>query len=126
MQINFLEKFKRKDNTVIDMTIRDDVRVKYHGRGRSGLGTMAIGVGVVGWLVFAFLIHQVRHGGYAPSRGAMLALCDAVLAVFGLVLSGRGLRENNVYYLAALIGAVLNGFLLITYIVLFLMGVALS
>lgn len=116
---------KRTDNSVIGTPLKEK-KVKYRGRGRSGLGTMAIVVGVFGWIIFVVMLHRVRTGAATVERGAVLAMLDAVLGIFGVVLSGRGLRENNVYYLAALTGALLNGLLVITYLVLILVGAALG
>ena len=116
---------KRAGDSVIGTPLKEK-KVRYRGRGRSGLGTMAIVIGTFGWLIFVVMLHRVRTGAASVRQGAVLAVLDAVLGLFGLVLSGRGLRENNVYYLAALAGALLSGLLVVTYLVLLLVGAALG
>lgn len=110
---------------VFDKPLKEESTIRYRGRNHSAVGRLSIGIGVIGWIVFLILVWESRTASPDSMKIGITGLLDFVLAVFGLLFGGRGLRESNVFYRSALSGVVLCAALGATLFSLFLSGTVL-
>ncbi|MBQ6105203.1 MAG: hypothetical protein IJL03_04550 [Lachnospiraceae bacterium] len=109
---------------IFEKPLKEESTIRYRGRNHSAVGRLSIGIGVIGWVIFLVLIWESRTAAAGSSKIGITALADFVLAVFGMLFGGRGLRESNVFYRSALSGVVLCATLAATLFGLFLSGTA--
>ena len=107
---------------VFDKPLKEESTIRYRGRNHSAMGRLSLGIGIIGWVIFLFLIVESRKAAPDSAKVGITALGDFVLAVFGLVFGGRGFRESNVFYRSALSGACLCAGLAATLLGLYLSG----
>ncbi len=107
---------------IFDKPLKEESTIRYRGRSHSAMGRLSLGIGVIGWVIFLILIWESRTASPDSMKIGTTALLDFVLAVFGLLFGGRGLRESNVFYRSALSGVCLCAGLAATLFGLFLSG----
>lgn len=88
---------------------------------KQGIASTAMGAAAL-ILMAADLVMAYENSGQAGSIVGLWGLFSLLLSVVGFILAIRGLREEDVYYLFARIGAVLNGLLFIAWAMIFIMG----
>lgn len=82
----------------------------------SGMGLAALLI--LGGLFYLSYRQAGDMGAYAGFLGFLGMLCAAL----GMVLAVRSLREDDKYYLFSYVGCVLNGLLLVAWMLLYVMG----
>lgn len=110
-----------RDN-VIGKPIREEGKLRYRGRNRSGLGQLSWMLGALGWGILFLLISEARAARPEEGRIGMLAMLLLLLAVCGIAAAAKGMKESNVFYKSVLLGAVLNGTLAVVLFALYLIG----
>ena len=88
---------------------------------RQGRISMGMGASALGCTVLAMSLGYRMSGGAGSSVG-LLGVLAMLFSVTGFVLAVRGFREEDVYYAASQIGAVLNGILLIGWALVCMIG----
>lgn len=100
---------------------------RYRGRNRSAIGRTALAVGILNLAILVVLIVIARRGVSEDSqRVAALGVLDFFLAIGGMAISAKGMRESNVFYYSALAGAILNTVIFILLLGLYLIGMVLG
>ena len=88
---------------------------------RQGLMSMGMGAAALVFTVLALSLAYRMSGG-AGSAAGLLGVLAMLFSVPGFVLAVRGFREEDVYYAASQIGAVLNGILFIGWALVCMIG----
>lgn len=109
-------------NYIFDKPISEQSRIRYRGRNHSAMGRLALGIGIVGWVLFLVLVIDSGKASVDTERIGLLGAGDFVLAVIGMIFGGRGLRESNVFYRSALWGVLVCTILAATLFSLYLGG----
>lgn len=91
---------------------------------KTGIASMIIGIAVViGFLTISFI------SGFNRGKGSMLLGAVGIfllgLSILGFVLSYQAFKKKDIFYRYPILGAVLNGFMFILLLVLYIMGIGL-
>lgn len=108
---------------VIGNPIREEKKIRYRGRNHSGMGKLSWMLGAVGWGILFLLVYEARSSKADVDRIGVLAMSLLVLASCGIAVAARGMKESNVFYKSVLVGALLNGALLVTLLAIYLIGI---
>ncbi len=103
---------------------RNKDMIHFSGRRHTKLG---IGSAVIGiFVVFGFLAVSIISGLARGQGGMVLGVAGIglfVLAVTGFILSYRAFRKKDIFYRFPMIGAVLNGFMTILLLIIYIIGI---
>lgn len=88
---------------------------------KQGLASSALGLLALGLTAVSLLI-SYQKAGEAGSVTGLLGLLSMLAAAVGFTLAVRGFREEDVYYLTAQTGVVINGVLLILWALVCVIG----
>lgn len=97
--------------------------IHFSGRRHTKLGITSALIGVV--VVIGFLTISIRSGVAGGRGGLILGMIGILLfclAVFGFVLSYKAFKKKDIFYRFPIIGAVLNGFMTLLLLVLYILG----
>ncbi len=98
-------------------------KLKFQGRKRSKRGIISMLLGIV---AFAGLAVVSILSGIAKGAGGIVlgyvGLIDVIVAVSGLILGLRSLKEADILYFQPIFGIVLNGLLMLVLVSLYLIG----
>ena len=97
--------------------------IHFSGRRHTKMGMISAAIGavvVIGFLTISF-ISGFAHGNGGFVLG-IIGLLLFYLSVFGLVLSYRSFRKKDIFYRYPVIGAVLNGFMTIILMIIYILG----
>ncbi len=107
---------------IFEKPINEESRIRYRGRNHSAMGRLALGIGIVGWIIFLILVIESRTATLDSHRIGLIGLFTFILSVCGIIFGGRGLRESNVFYRSALYGVLVCTLLAATLFSLYLSG----
>lgn len=97
--------------------------IHFSGRRHTKLGISSTLIGVV--TVIGFLTISISSG-VAGGRGSIvlgiIGILLFCLAIFGFVLSYKAFKKKDIFYRFPIIGAVLNGFMIILLLTLYILG----
>lgn len=99
--------------------------IHFSGRSHSKTGILSAIIGIV--VVAAFLTISIISGVMRGKGGMLLGIMGLLLfalAVFGFVLSYKSLKQRDIFYRYPVIGLVLNGFMTITLLIIYILGFA--
>jgi hypothetical protein len=102
----------------------DKKMIHFSGRRHTKLGIASTVIGII--VVLGFFIISLLSGlaggkgGFAIGVTGILLL---ILSVIGFVLAYKALRKKDIFYRFPIIGAVLNGIMLILLLVIYLLGI---
>ncbi|MGF7143612.1 hypothetical protein HNQ56_002039 [Anaerotaenia torta] len=103
---------------------RNKDMIHFSGRRHTKLG---IGSAVIGiFVVFGFLAVSIISGLARGQGGMVLGVAGIglfALAVTGFILSYRAFRKKDIFYRFPMIGAVLNGFMTILLLIIYIIGI---
>ncbi len=97
--------------------------IHFSGRKHTKLGILSAIIGIV--VTTGFLAVSIVSGVMQGEGGelfGMLGMLLLALAIFGFVLSYKALKQRDIFYRFPLIGAVLNGFMTILLIIIYILG----
>jgi hypothetical protein len=100
--------------------------IHFSGRRHTKTGIIATAIGIV--VVVGFLTISIISGLARGSGGLLLGIIGILLfclAVFGFVLSYKAFKKKDIFYQFPIIGAVLNGFMTILLLIIYILGFAL-
>ena len=97
--------------------------IHFSGRRHTKTGIISTILGAV--CLAGFLVISLISGAEGGKGGFWLGVVGILLlllAVYGFVLSYKSFKKKDIFYLYPILGAVLNGFMMVLFIVLFLVG----
>jgi hypothetical protein len=83
---------------------------------------MVIGILSILGLIAASILSGIYHGQGGIVLG-VVGLGLFALSIFGFVLSYKSLKKKDIFYRFPIIGAVLNGFMTILLLVIYILGI---
>ena len=82
------------------------------------------GMGLAALLILGGLFYlSYRQAGQTGAYAGFLGFLGMVCAAAGMVVALKSLREEDKYYLFSYIGCVLNGLLLVAWMLLYVLGI---
>lgn len=106
-------------------TGRKRTAVKFSGRKRSVQGMVATGIGVLTILLAVVSIWiSSRASGMAGVFLGFLGLVVVALAIAGVWIAIRSFKEKDIFYTFPAIGFILNGIVLIGFVVIYFIGLS--
>ena len=90
---------------------------------KTGIGSTIIGIIVV----LGFLSISIASGVEGGKGSLVLGLIGLLLlglTVFGFVLAYRAFKKKDIFYVFPILGAVLNGFMIILLLIIYILGFA--
>lgn len=97
--------------------------IHFSGRSHSKIGILSTIIGitvVIGFLAIS-IISGVMHGDGGLLFG-LIGLLLFGLAIFGFVLSYKSVKERDIFYRFPIIGLVINGFMTILLLIIYIVG----
>lgn len=105
---------------------RNKEMIHFSGRRHTKTGIFSTIIGSA--VVLGFLIISIVSG-YARGNGSIIlgiiGLLLFGLSVFGFVLSYKSFQKKDIFYRYPIAGAVMNGFMTILFLVLYILGLGL-
>lgn len=99
--------------------------IHFSGRRHTKLGVISAIIGITVTLGFIILsIVSGVMGGQGGELFGILGLLLFALAVFGFVLSYKALKQRDIFYRFPLIGVILNGFMTVLFVIIYILGIA--
>lgn len=98
--------------------------IHFSGRRHTKMGIASTIVGSI--VILGFLAISMISGLADGKGGIILGIMGFLLfflAIFGFVLSYKAFRKKDVFYRFPVIGAILNGLMLILFLVIYLFGI---
>ncbi len=88
---------------------------------KTGIFSMIIGiVTVTGFLTLSII--SGMNGGRGGFVLGVLGLFLFGLAIFGFILSYRAFKKKDIFYRFPIVGAILNGFMTILFMIVYILG----
>lgn len=102
---------------------RNKEMIHFSGRRhtKTGIFSTVIGIAVIlGFAAISVISGLARgKGGFILGVIGLLLLC---ISIFGFVLSYKALKKKDIFYRFPVIGAVLNGFMMIFLLIIYILG----
>lgn len=103
---------------------RNKEMIHFSGRRHTKLGIASAIIGIV--VILGFLAISIISGLAGGKGGFLLGVIGILLfafAVTGFVFSYKALKKKDIFYSYPIIGAVLNGFMTVFLLVIYLLGI---
>jgi hypothetical protein len=97
--------------------------IHFSGRRHSRLGIISAAIGIT--VVLGFLVISIISGMAKGKGGLILGVVGILLfclSIFGFILSYKACREKDVFYRFPITGAILNGFMTVFLLILYILG----
>jgi hypothetical protein len=98
--------------------------IHFSVRRHTGIGIASAIIGIV--VILGFIAVAIISGLAGGQGGFVLGVAGILLlalSITGFVLSYRALKKKDIFYRFPVIGAVLNGLMVILFLVLYLLGI---
>jgi hypothetical protein len=97
---------------------------KFSGRSHSVKGIISVILAVISLLsiISSSIISAISHGNGGIFLG-MIGIVSLVISLVGFILGIKGSLEKEIYYMAPVIGMIMNGLLFLFYFVLYVVGI---
>ena len=97
--------------------------IKFSGRSHSikGMISFAIGLIIILTLLVLVFISSLSSGNGGIQYG-FIGLVLAFIAIYGFALGIKACKEKEIFYTAPISGLVINGLLIVVFIILYLVG----
>ena len=106
--------------------LKRNKEIHFSGRRHTRMGILSTVIGAV--VVLGFITLSLISG-FAGGQGSILLGVMGILlfglSIVGFVLSYRSYQKKDIFYRFPIIGSILNGTMAITFMVLYIMGIAL-
>lgn len=103
---------------------RNKEMIHFSGRRHSKTGITSAIIGIL--VVLGFLAISIISGLAKGKGGFILGLLGILLLVFavlGFILSYKAFKKKDIFYRFPILGAVLNGFMTILLLIIYILGV---
>lgn len=103
---------------------RNKEMIHFSGRRHTKLGICSMIIGIIS--ILGLLAASIISGLARGQGGFVLGvagLCLFALSIFGFVLSYKAFKKKDIFYRFPIIGAVLNGFMTILLLVIYILGI---
>lgn len=97
--------------------------IHFSGRRHTKLGITSALIGAL--VVIGFLTVSISSGVAGGRGGIVIGIIGILLfclAIFGFILSYKAFKKKDIFYRFPIIGAVLNGFMTILLLTLYILG----
>lgn len=108
------------------MFLRKKESFKFSDKKHSVRGLISLVMGILSCvcLLILFYISSLSAGNGGLLLGAVgMAMC--VFSIVGFVIAVKACKEKEIYYNVPILGLALNGFLSVTYLILYMLGFSL-
>jgi hypothetical protein len=98
--------------------------IHFSGRRHTKLGICSMVIGI--FSILGLLAASILSGIYHGQGGIILGVAGIglfALSVFGFVLSYKSFKKKDIFYRFPIVGAVLNGFMTILLLVIYILGI---
>lgn len=98
--------------------------IHFSGRRHTKLGICSMVIGIMS--ILGLLAASILSGIYHGQGGIILGVAGIglfALSVFGFVLSYKSFKKKDIFYRFPIVGAVLNGFMTILLLVIYMLGI---
>lgn len=104
---------------------RNKEMIHFSGRRHTKMGILSAVIGIIAVLGFATLslVSGIARGEGGIILG-ILGLLLFVLTIVGFALSYQSFKKKDIFYRFPMIGALLNGFMVIVLLILYIIGIA--
>lgn len=105
---------------------RNKEMIHFSGRRHTKTGVFSTIIGIFDLLGFVAL--SIASGAARGNGGFLLGVIGLmlfVLSIFGFVMSYRSFKKKDIFYSYPIIGGVINGFMVILLLILYIIGVCL-
>lgn len=103
---------------------RNKEMIHFSGRRHTKLGICSMVIGILS--VLGLLTASILSGVYHGKGGIILGVAGIglfALSVCGFVLSYKAFKKKDIFYRFPIIGAVLNGFMTIILLIIYILGI---
>lgn len=98
-------------------------RIRFSDKKHPKHGIISVVLGVLSIIILLDTLHCVRTAkGRAEWKLVALGLATMVLSIIGFVLAVRCNKEEDIYHVTPAVGSVLNGIMILLFMVLFIKG----
>jgi hypothetical protein len=100
--------------------------IHFSGRRHTKTGIFSMVIGIVD--ILGFVAISIASGAARGNGGLLLGVVGLLLfalSVFGFVMSYRSFKKKDIFYRFPIIGGVINGFMVILLLILYIVGVCL-
>ena len=96
---------------------------KFTNKSHTKRGLVSSGIGFFALLILGALFYlSYRQSGNGGAYIGFLGFLSMIASALGLVLAVQSFREEDKYYLFSYIGCMMNGLLLVGWIILYVLG----
>lgn len=89
---------------------------------RSGIVATLMALGAL-VMMFVLFLCSGNAGGQGGIVFGYLGICNLILSVVGFVMALRCMKQDDIYMTTPTIGSVINGLIIIIYLILYILGV---
>ncbi len=103
---------------------RNKEMIHFSGRRHTRMGIISAIIGIA--VILGFLVISIISGLAGGKGGFVLGVIGLflfALSVTGFVLSYKSFKKKDIFYRFPIIGAVLNGFMMIILLIIYLLGI---
>lgn len=98
-------------------------RIQFTDRSHPVMGILSVILGVVSLVILAVLcIVSGQSGGNAGIFAGIIGIMSMMISVVGFVMAVKCYRQEDIYMITPALGSVLNGMLVIVFLLLFFIG----
>lgn len=98
-------------------------RIQFTDRSHPVMGILSVILGVVSLVILAVLcIVSGQSGGNAGIFAGVIGIMSMIISVVGFVMAVKCYRQEDIYMITPALGSVLNGMLVIVFLLLFFIG----
>ncbi len=104
---------------------RNKEMIHFSGRRHTKLGICSMVIGIIS--VLGLLLASILSGLARGQGGFVLGVAGLglfALSVFGFILSYKAFKKKDIFYRFPILGAVLNGFMTILLLVIYILGIS--
>mgnify|MGYP000951469839 FL=1 len=113
-----------KGGIVIFKFVKKKETIQFSGRRHTRLGILSAVIGIVS--VIGFIIVSIVSGINGGEGGLIIGIAGILLfalSLLGFIMSYKALKQKDIFYRFPMTGLVVNGIMMIVYVILYVMGI---
>jgi len=113
-----------KGGIVIFKFVKKKETIQFSGRRHTRLGILSAVIGIVS--VIGFIIVSIVSGINGGGGGLIIGIAGILLfalSLLGFIMSYKALKQKDIFYRFPMTGLVVNGIMMIVYVILYVMGI---
>lgn len=113
-----------KGGIVIFKFVKKKETIQFSGRRHTRLGILSAVIGIVS--VIGFIIVSIISGINGGEGGLIIGIAGILLfalSLLGFIMSYKALKQKDIFYRFPMTGLVVNGIMMIVYVILYVMGI---